>query len=86
MSETENTTMRFRRTKRALLASALFSVAALAGCGGGGGGGGDGQTNFDDFVIGIVQNRTSDTAEPVDVADKTFRFDEDPTAFDTLFR
>lgn len=75
------------KSRRVLFPLALLAVPAalLSGCGDGGGGG-SGQTNFDSFVIDLVQNRTSDTAEPAPIEGKTFRFDDDPAAFDELFR
>ncbi len=77
--------MKTRKKRLGLLASAV--VALLAGCGGNGGGGGDaGATRFDDFVIDIVQNGTFDTIDPVELNGQSFSFNEDPAAFDVLFR
>ena len=75
------------KSRRVLFPLAPLAVLAalFSGCGDGGSGG-NGQTNFDSFVIDLVQNRTSDTAEPAPIEGKTFRFDEDPAAFDELFR
>jgi hypothetical protein len=78
-----------------LLAAAAF---ALAGCGGGGGyngetsnGAGTGAappaastvTPFTPFVRGQFTN-SSDTAEPANMNDQEWTFDEDETAYDDM--
>ena len=83
--------MSFNRKYLAL--SALF----VAGCGGGGydGGGGNnsppanppgaGVTLFAPFVKTQL-TQTSDTAEPIDINDRQFGFDEDETAYDDVLQ
>ncbi|HEY0680739.1 MAG TPA: hypothetical protein VGD45_00265 [Steroidobacter sp.] len=79
----------------------LVLVALLAaGCGGGGGGyggsdGGGGNnpppapgptgTAFTAFIKAQL-TQTSDTAEPIDVNDRQFEFDENETAFDDVLQ
>lgn len=77
----------------------LVLVALLAaGCGGGGGygGGGGGNNNptppsgatstaFVPFIKAQFA-QTSDTAEPVDINDKQFEFDENETSFDDVLQ
>lgn len=48
-------------------------------------GGGDGKTNFTGFVNRLAAN-PSDTTDPVKIDDTTFKFSEDPHAFDALFQ
>lgn len=81
--------------------NSLVLVALLiAGCGGGGGygGGGGGGTNnppptpppptgtaFTSFIKTQL-SQTSDTAEPVDVNDRQFDFDEIETSYDDVLQ
>jgi len=52
----------------------------------------DGKTDFNNFVVDLIQNQTSDTAEPVDINNLVFEFEagtnpgdtEDETAFDAI--
>jgi len=52
----------------------------------------DDRTDFNSFVVGLIQNQTLDTAEPVDINNLVFEFDagsnpgdnEDETAFDAI--
>jgi hypothetical protein len=81
--------MNFNR--RYLVLIALF----VAGCGGGGGydGGNNPPTNppgatgtaFAPFIKTQL-TQTSDTAEPTDVNDRQFAFDEDETAYDDVLQ
>lgn len=80
--------MNFNRKYLALVA------LLLAGCGGGGGydgGGGNnnpppsGATAFAPFIKAQLA-QTSDTAEPVDVNDRQFEFDESETSFDDVLQ
>ena len=83
--------MNFNR--RYLVLIALF----VAGCGGGGydngGGGNNPSTNppgatgtaFVPFIKTQL-TQTSDTAEPVDINDRQFEFDETETAFDDVLQ
>ena len=84
--------MNFNR--RYLVLIALF----VAGCGGGGGydGGGGGNnpptnppgatgTAFVPFIKTQL-SQTSDTAEPIDVNDRQFEFDENETAYDDVLQ
>lgn len=82
--------MSFNRKYLALIA--LF----VAGCGGGGydGGGGNNppdnppgatSTAFGPFIKTQL-TQTSDTAEPVDINDRQFEFDENETAFDDVLQ
>jgi len=76
-----------RNLRHARRLALLLVLVAAAGCGHGGGGGGNGgTTDFDAFVLDQIQNRTTDTAEPVEIADSQFSFPEDPSAFDVLFQ
>jgi len=52
----------------------------------------DGRRNFNDFVINLVQNQTSESAEPVEINNLIFEFEagampgdsEDEMVFDAL--
>ena len=52
----------------------------------------DDPTDFNSFVVDLIQNQTSDTAEPVDINNLVFEFEagdnpgdtEDETAFDAI--
>lgn len=85
--------MNFNR--RYLVLIALF----VAGCGGGsgydGGGSGSGNTPTNPPAAGVMLfvpfvktqlTQTSDTAEPTDVNDRQFGFDEDETAYDDVLQ
>ena len=84
--------MNFNR--RYLVLIALF----VAGCGGGGGydGGGGGNnppTNPSGTAVSLFVpfvktqlTQTSDTAEPIDVNDRQFEFDENETAYDDVLQ
>lgn len=79
--------------RRYLMLLALF----VAGCGGGGYDGGGGNNNppnnppgatgtaFVPFIKAQL-TQTSDTAEPIDVNDRQFEFDENETAFDDVLQ
>lgn len=73
----------FVRPRAALAALACASL--LAACSGGGGGGNAEPADFTNFVQGLA-SQPSETGEPVSLEGKTFRFSEDPNAFDALFR
>ena len=45
-----------------------------------------GPTDFDAFVIDLVQNQTAETNEPQPVNGVEFALDEDEHAFDALFQ
>lgn len=64
----------------AVVAGALGSC--LGACSGRGGGD---ESDFDNFVHGVVA-QTSETSEPVDINGLEFDFSEDPAAFDDLFQ
>jgi hypothetical protein len=75
--------------RRYLVLTALF----VAGCGGSDydGGGrsnnppGATSTAFGPFIKAQL-TQTSDTAEPIDINDRQFEFDEDETAFDDVLQ
>ena len=70
------------------------SVLLLAACGGHNSNSAidDGTRNFNDFVINLVQNQSSETAEPIEINNLIFEFEagampgdnEDEMAFDAL--
>ena len=61
-------------------AALLLSVVGAAACHDSSDGGG--QVSFQTTVTDLIQDRTSDTGEPIEVGGTTFAFDEDPSAFD----
>jgi hypothetical protein len=68
----------------------VLAALLAAGCGGGGGNdptppSGATSTAFVAFIKAQFE-QTSDTAEPVDVNDKQFEFDESETAFDDVLQ
>ncbi|WP_129778237.1 hypothetical protein [Peristeroidobacter soli] len=74
----------------------VLAALLVAGCGGGGyeGSGGNGNsqpppgatgTAFTPFIKAQL-TQTSNTAEPTDVNDKQFEFDEDETSFDDVLQ
>jgi hypothetical protein len=75
----------WRRSRAAAIAG-IVSVLAIAGCGGGSHGGSSTSTttDFNAFVRQQL-DETSDTTQPVPINDKTFRFSDDPNAFNDLF-
>jgi hypothetical protein len=58
----------------------LLAAAAL-GCHDSSGGGAQ---SFDALVTGLIQDRTSDATDPVEVGTIRFVFSEDATAFDDV--
>jgi hypothetical protein len=67
--------------RRAAVAALL--VLSFAACSDGGGGGG--QERFSSYVKGLVDETAEDT-QPEALDDLDVRFDEDPAAYDELFR
>jgi hypothetical protein len=71
-------------TVRCRAAVAALLALPCAACSDGGGGGG-GQERFSSYVKGLVDETAEDT-QPEALDDLDVRFDEDPAAYDELFR